>query len=661
MGKYLFKLLMLSLLIFNIGYSGNLKITAEFYGAKLGTAIDALAKLSNKNVIWDISTVTIKNRSYLSRNIIGDLSFSGNESLYDEQLKFGNQTNLGNKYENENKEENFTKFVDGGKERLVSIKDVRVYVLIKEPISVDDIFRIILKNYGLTYVQLGNIYKITLADSYIFSVPTDVIENLGRDVYNRMLTLIKNNINSTAEIKEYPDSYSVYVYDSKDNLNNLIQVVSSYIEPLKRLSTKITKAKKEKELKILKERELLKKLRKKEVNITFQEFKDIEDELASIISDFGRYEYDKDKNLLIVYDFRDNIPKISNLIAKIKKVRIKTKCFYVRSLEPTELIMNIKKNYLSKYGDLIYTSKELESLYDKKIEKQSTITSTGINSSDSKEKEFNRVIKSLPRICITDVPEVINRIKQEYIGILLERPYQISIEARIVEIEKSYTKSLGVRWGLNSINSLGSFTYTIGSGSGSNFIFDFPAQNLNTGNGMVLGFSLAGLTERFDINLQALEDIGKSKVLSRPKIITIDGEPAEIYQGFEVPYQSSSANTGTNVEFKKAVLRLSVLPRTLPDGNIVMTITLTQDVPDFNKSINGQPPINTKYLTSKVVAKDGSTIVIGGVLEKKDLSNTKGVPGLLRVPILGWLFKNNYVVNTEKELLIFISPKIIYE
>ena len=265
-------------------------------------------------------------------------------------------------------------------------------------------------------------------------------------------------------------------------------------------------------------------------------------------------------------------------------------------------------------------------------------------------------------MCITDSSSVLKKLKEEFVGVLLERPYQISIEARIVQIESSYKKSLGIQWGGSYVNSFGSgTTYTVGSGFGNNYIFDFPAQDVNIGNGMSIGFSFIGLNGKLDLSLQALEDIGKSKVLSRPKIITIDGEPAEISQGVEIPYQSSSANTGTNVQFKQALLRLSVIPRTLPDGNIVMTITLTQDVPDFGKSVLGQPPINTKSITSKVVAKDGSTIVIGGILEKKESKNISGVPTLHKIPLLGWLFKNQQNVKDEKELLIFISPKIIYD
>ena len=603
MRKNVLGISLLVILFANFVFAEKLKISVEFYGAKLGTAIDSLSKITDKNVIWDVSSI--------------------------------------------------------------SKKDTKIYVSIRKPLSVERVFREILKENGLTYIKQKGIYKISLADSHIFTVPRVVIQYLGKDVYSSIVDIIKNNTSSTAEIKEYTGTYSIYVRDTKENIEKIKKLVNVYIEPLQKEAKKIAKAKEEEEKRLLMERGLANKLVKKEIKLSIEEFKDLEDNLIETLSDFGKYKYNEKTETLVIWDTRANFHRISKLLAKLKKIKVITKCFYVRSLEPTELLINIKENYLSKYGNLVFKSKEagqIPGFSNNAVSGTQSTTTQAASTNLSNLGANSQIITSLPKVCITDSPSVIKRLKENFIGILLERPYQILIEARIVEIESSYKRSLGIQWGANYADSLDTgASFTLGSGFGSNYIFDFPAQEVAVGNGMAIGFSLLGLTGRLDLNLQALEDIGKSRVLSRPKIITIDGEPAEISQGIEVPYQSASANFGTNVQFKQALLKLNVIPRTLPDGNIVLTITLTQDIPDFTKAVNGQPPINTKSITSKVVAKDSSTIVIGGILEKRDSINTKGVPKLENIPLLGWLFKSRLNIDVEKELLIFISPKIIYE
>lgn len=607
MRKNVLRVFLLVILFANFIFAEKLRISVEFYGAKLGTAIDALSKITNKNVIWDAS--------------------------------------------------------------FISKKDTKIYVSIRKPLSAERVFIEILKQNGLTYIKQKGIYKISLADSYIFTVPMVVIQYLGKDIYTSIVDIIKNNTNSTAEIKEYRDTHSIYVRDTKENIRKLKKLINVYIEPLQKEAKKLAKAREEEEKRLLMEREITNKLVKKEIKLSIKEFKNLEDNLIEAISGFGKYKYNEKTKTLVIWDTRANFHKISKLLAKLKKIKVITKCFYVRSLEPTELLINIKENYLSKYGSLVFKSKEtgqITGFPNSSVSRTKSNTTTQIKSKNILNLGTNsQIITSLPKVCITDNPYVIKKLKEEFIGILLNRPYQISIEARIVQIESSFKRNLGVQFGVNYQNSLGdNKIYSVSSGfAGSNFIFDFPASDAIIGNGMAFGFSIFEALDlnRLDLTLTALEDIGKSRILSRPRIITIDGEPAEISQGIEIPYQSTSANFGTNIQFKRALLKLNVVPRTLPDGNIVMTITLTQDVPDFGNAVLGQPPINTKSITSKVVVKDGSTIVIGGILEKRESKNTKGVPGLHRMPLLGWLFKNQQDIKREKELLIFISPKIIYE
>lgn len=150
------------------------------------------------------------------------------------------------------------------------------------------------------------------------------------------------------------------------------------------------------------------------------------------------------------------------------------------------------------------------------------------------------------------------------------------------------------------------------------YAVDFPATYAKYPGGFAIGFSLGGLQNFLDVKLSALESKGKSKVLSKPQIVTLDGETAEISQGYEIPYSTAVATGGgtiSSVSFKKAAMKLSVTPRTTADGHIVMDVSISQDAPDFDKAIAGNPPIQTKTITSKIVTKDGDVVAIGGILE----------------------------------------------
>ncbi len=583
------------------------KVSAEFYGAKLSTVIDVISELSNKNIIWDSEA-------------------AGKSST-------------------------------------------PVYITVREPVSVETLFRIVLKEYGLTYIKSGNIYKIKVAEKALITIPPEVVKYLGKDVFDSFVSIIKDNVSPTAAVKVYKASNAVYVRDSKENVENLKKVVEEFLKPLQKEAQKLAKIEEEKE-KQMKEAALAKAklesmLLKKEIKVKPEEFKAIEDELIENLSPYGKYSYDPKTEKLTIVEVRNNFSKISKILAKAQKIDIVTKCYYVRALEPAELLMTISENYLTKYGSVIFKSKETSKAVG--LEKQMRVGGTaGTTTTTATEKEKS-IITSLPKICITDIPSVVNKIYKNFSNILLKRPYQIAIEARIVQIQSSFKKDLGIQWGA-AVTS-GNFRM---SGAGltpsylatGSYMFDFPAPAVTAGSGGAVGLLYGTANNYIDLRLSALEQIGKTKILSRPKVITIDGEGAEIAQGFEIPYTTFGTTGGAavaNVQFKQALLKLNVIPRTTPDGNIIMTIDLTQDIPDFAKSVAGQPPIQTKSVTSKVVAKDGQTIVIGGILEKTEETGEKGIPGLMHIPILGWLFKNRVQNNESRELLIFITPKIIYE
>ncbi|HHG73436.1 MAG TPA: hypothetical protein ENK22_00110, partial [Persephonella sp.] len=256
------------------------KITAEFYGAKLSTVIDVVSKLSNKNIIWD-------------KEAAGKSSTS-------------------------------------------------VYLTIRQPVSVETLFKLALKEYDLTYIKQGTIYKIKAAEEALITIPPEVVKYLGKDVFDSFVSIIKDNISNTAEFKIYKASNAVYIRDAKENVRNVKKVVAEFLKPLQKEAEKLAKIEEEKE-KQMKEAALAKAklesmLLKKEIKVNPEEFKAIEDELIETLSPYGKYSYDPKKQKLTIVEVRNNFSKVSKILAKAQKIDIVTKCYYVRALEPAELL-----------------------------------------------------------------------------------------------------------------------------------------------------------------------------------------------------------------------------------------------------------------------------------------------------------------------------------
>jgi type IV pilus assembly protein PilQ len=568
------------------------RLSAEFTNAKLSTVVDALSQVSNFNVIWDKDAI-------------------------------------------------------GQKDKLVSLA-------IRKPIESENLFNLVLLENGLIPVKEGGVYKIKVADEYFVSVPPEIIKAFGKDMFDSLVSQVKKYASPAASIKVDNLSYSILVKDDKDNINRLKNVITSYLDSIKKQSEDLAKIQ-EKEGQFI----------KKEFNIPYETFKSIEDKIAENLGVFGRYDYDKSKEKLIVFDTKENITKITRIVGAATQEKIETKCFYARGLDPGELIENIKEKELSENGTIVFKSKETVQVGSSSTTNTAQPIQFGVVSDTVKPTQT--IVTNLPRICITDTPKVIEKIKYKYSDYLLDRPYQIVIEARIVQVSTSNLKDLGIQWGgmaqRNDFIIMGNNSPSrLGVPGG--YAVDFPSNSAVPNNGFAIGFVLGGLRDYIDVRLSALQSIGRSKILSKPQIVTIDGETAEISQGYEVPYTTAVAAGGgtvSSVSFKKAVLKLNVTPRTTADGNIIMDLTITQDIPDFKNLVLGNPPIQTKTITSKVVAKDGSVIAIGGILEKTEDVKDSGVPGLMNIPILGYLFKEKYQQEKTNELLIFLSPKIVYE
>ena len=246
---------------------------------------------------------------------------------------------------------------------------------------------------------------------------------------------------------------------------------------------------------------------------------------------------------------------------------------------------------------------------------------------------------------------------------------QVLIEAKIVEISKSFTQELGIQWGLTgeAISSAPGSLAINGSANantaadGSAFQVDLR-QSTDIAAGSVSGFDLllGGLLPGLDLNvrLEALEKQGKGRILSSPKITTADNKEARIRSGKQIPYQVTSAE-GNSIQFVDAELSLTVTPHVTSDNSVYMVIDATKNAADFTQLVGTVPTITTKETHTEVLVGNGDTTVLGGIYESASTENKKAVPFLSKIPLLGFLFKSFADSDVITELLVFITPTII--
>jgi type IV pilus assembly protein PilQ len=165
-------------------------------------------------------------------------------------------------------------------------------------------------------------------------------------------------------------------------------------------------------------------------------------------------------------------------------------------------------------------------------------------------------------------------------------------------------------------------------------------------------------TFRLDLALMALENTGNGRVISSPKVATQNNTKAEILQGTQIPVQTIANNTVTT-QFVNAALRLSVTPQITAEGTVIMDVAVENNRPDFNNVVFGTPPIVTESASTTLLVEDGGTTVIGGIFTASDQFSQGRTPVLHRIPLLGWLFKNSNIIRENRELLIFLTPRIL--
>lgn len=250
-----------------------------------------------------------------------------------------------------------------------------------------------------------------------------------------------------------------------------------------------------------------------------------------------------------------------------------------------------------------------------------------------------------------------------------DRPVrQVLIEARIVRANTDVSSELGVAWGVSGDGEAGDGEYAVGAsrgslGSSTGSISDFPSDmNIDFGitsssaSSAAIGFTRDGFL--LDLELSALESDGEAEIVSQPKVVTADRQEASIKSGEEIPYQTSAGASGaTDVEFKEAVLSLSVTPQITPDDNIIMDLEVNKD--SRGEVTAGIPSIDTNSIQTQVLVGDGDTVVLGGIYESSVATNILKTPFLGDIPYIGTLFRQEQSIDSRSELLIFVTPQIM--
>ncbi len=229
---------------------------------------------------------------------------------------------------------------------------------------------------------------------------------------------------------------------------------------------------------------------------------------------------------------------------------------------------------------------------------------------------------------------------------------QVIIEARVVEVSKDFSKELGIDWGLN-------YGPGIMPGTDWNTTTDM-AMNFPSASNSSIGLSfsrLSGVPFVLNARLNALETTGEGRILSAPKILTLDNKKAKIKQGLEYAYLERDSSGGSSVAFKNIDLLLEVTPHVTPDNRISLIIYITKN--DVAGITAGVPNVATNEAQTELLVNDGDTVVIGGIVKRTHNEGSNAFPVLSKIPVLGWAFKNNTSSNSDDELLIFITPRIV--
>jgi type IV pilus assembly protein PilQ len=334
---------------------------------------------------------------------------------------------------------------------------------------------------------------------------------------------------------------------------------------------------------------------------------------------------------------------------------------------------------------------ELES--QQKIEELAPLRSDFIQVNYAKAEDFAALLKSEENRLLSERGNVTVDVrtntlliqdttaKLEDIRRLLQRldipVRQVLIESRIVIANNDFARDLGVRFGANFDGSFDdNFTLTAGALPGyldNSFGIAPGIESGDTREALMVNLPVAAPsggvnflvgkvgTYLLQLELTAMQTEGRGELVSSPRVITSDQTQATIKQGVEIPYQEATSSGATQVSFKEALLKLDVTPHITPDDRVRMDLVISKDNPDFSRAVLGVPPIDKREIETTVLVDNGETVVLGGVFERDKSNNTEKVPFFGDIPYAGVLFRRNEKADSNNELLIFVTPKILKE
>jgi type IV pilus assembly protein PilQ len=515
-----------------------------------------------------------------------------------------------------------------------------VSVSVYKPMPIREAINLILKEYGLIAVPVDTkVYRITKAGELTVSVGA-----LGEDQVRKIVNFLKERVSPSAEIVIDRTLGTIYIRDEESRIKRLepalkdFQKVAEKIAPTEERITRVFYLK----------------------NIDVEEAyrlilpKTKKDTVINKVPTF---------NALVITDTPSQIEEYTKTLQSFltetpRERRPITKIFYLKYISPQEFIKMIEP--LRSEAGVILSGGGF------KVETtpQQSQPTAGQQTQTQVQTAPTPILKEFNAVMITDYPEVIENIMDRFKEYISEEPVRIRIEARITEVSEEALRELGINWSALFSNARVPEAWSGGAGSNVG-VGSLPSWWSNPGlsptpGGIAIFTYQKGMLNALNLRISALERIAAIKNIAKPSVLTINGQKATIKQGIQVPYQSTAAvgsATVSTIQFKDVVLQLDVTPIISPDGRIMMEIELKRDTIGIQTPVG--PAINTKEVKTKVIVEDGQTIVIGGVIDDQNNTTNEGIPGLVRVPLLKYLFGQERVNTRNSELLIFITPLIV--
>ncbi len=595
--------------------------------------------------------------------------------------------------------------------RVYTYKDrmnQKVNIVINKPMPVNEALKLIMKEFGLIAVPIDkDTYKITA----LAKLEIGITDMKDRDV-NEFLGLIKSAVSPSAEVVIDKKAGLILITDSKDKIAYLYNSLERYVQGKAQDSFDVDIAGLDdrdvsKVIAFLKQR-----FPNAEVdvdkNLGFIRVYASKDDIATMKAYLERYIEQRFKskakeryttkvfflkeivspqeamkilepilseeafitesetfNAIVIRDRQSKILEYAKALEKFLKERPAdrkpvTKIFYLKYITPQEFVKMIQP-MRSEAGFIFYSQQVV------RTRGQGTGATAGAGgvprtgagagttgpymyeSETQVRQELSTMLSDFNAVMITDYPEVIERIKERFSQYISDSPLQVKIESRILEVRKEVLETLGMDWDL-LLSPVG-----------------FPKHwrkgvKVGKDGGVLTLVFQKGTLNSLNLKLSAYEKIGKAKNIAKPTVITVSGNQAVISQGQEIPYVTTQIVGGAitqTTQFKRVVLQLTVTPIVAPDDKILLNINIRYDT--LGTATDAGPAIDTKELKTKVVVNHGDTVVIGGVLDKKENITTDGVPKLTRVPLLKWILGQENITTTDNELLIFITPMVLRE